>query len=291
MSRKIYGVTVGTTLSPAKFAKKGKLVKTINGVAPDENGNVQVSGSADAVQANLDAHTGNKKNPHGVTAEQVGARPNTWLPSIADIGAAPSGYGLGEGIPTTIRSLAELDNLTLSGNYRLAMKSWTTVNNVEVANASIRVDTVINDGVVVECFQTMKVNGTNTILVRHLIGGEWSPWECVAGTEPMVVGVEYRTTERWNGNPVYAKLDNIGTTQSAASMYFSAPNVNTLIRLVPNLGGVVCTEWDASGAGANGVNTFYILPERVTGGIDMYVVCGSNRVGKTLYVQAWYTKD
>lgn len=33
------------------------------------------SGSAAAVQQNLDAHTGNKNNPHGVTAAQVGADP------------------------------------------------------------------------------------------------------------------------------------------------------------------------------------------------------------------------
>ena len=32
-----------------------------------------VKGAAAAVQGNLDTHTGNKSNPHGVTAEQVGA--------------------------------------------------------------------------------------------------------------------------------------------------------------------------------------------------------------------------
>lgn len=37
--------------------------------------NYDPAGSAAAVQANLDAHTGNKSNPHGVTASQVGAVP------------------------------------------------------------------------------------------------------------------------------------------------------------------------------------------------------------------------
>lgn len=36
------------------------------------------------------SHTEDKNNPHGVTAEQAGARPNTWLPTIAEIGAAPA---------------------------------------------------------------------------------------------------------------------------------------------------------------------------------------------------------
>lgn len=42
MSKKIIGVTVGTPLSPAKIAEKIKPVKTVNGVAPDKNGNVRV---------------------------------------------------------------------------------------------------------------------------------------------------------------------------------------------------------------------------------------------------------
>lgn len=205
------------------------------------------------------------------------------------IGAAPAGYGLGAGTPTTARSLAELDDLTLSGNYRLSM-GWEKVNNVDVANASIRVDTVIDDGSVRECFQTMKPLGTNAVLVRYLIGGEWSPFECVAGTEPMVFGLEYRTTERWNNKPVYTKLDNLGTTESAGSKQFSAPNIDKLIRIVPNVDGYVPTEWDSSGTGASAANSFYFLPERVSSGVAMYVVCGANRVGKTLYVQAWYTK-
>ena len=33
----------------------------------------------------LKAHLNDKDNPHGVTAEQVGARPNTWTPKLADV--------------------------------------------------------------------------------------------------------------------------------------------------------------------------------------------------------------
>jgi hypothetical protein len=37
---KIIGATVGTTISPDKIKEKLKPVKTVNGKAPDENGNV-----------------------------------------------------------------------------------------------------------------------------------------------------------------------------------------------------------------------------------------------------------
>jgi hypothetical protein len=36
-------------------------------------------------QTNLTNHINDKSNPHGVTAEQVGARPNTWLPKISEL--------------------------------------------------------------------------------------------------------------------------------------------------------------------------------------------------------------
>lgn len=36
------------------------------------------------------SHVENKNNPHGVTAEQVGARSNNWLPNPTEIGAAPA---------------------------------------------------------------------------------------------------------------------------------------------------------------------------------------------------------
>ena len=39
--------------------------------------NYDKAGSAAAVQANLNSHTGNRGNPHGVTAAQVGAIPTT----------------------------------------------------------------------------------------------------------------------------------------------------------------------------------------------------------------------
>lgn len=49
MSRKIVGVTVGTPMNPQRIAEKieGKYgVKTVNGIKPDENGNVEIQTGA-----------------------------------------------------------------------------------------------------------------------------------------------------------------------------------------------------------------------------------------------------
>lgn len=49
------------------------------------------AGSAAAVQKNLDAHTSNKKNPHGVTADQVGADPEGSANAVKQILEAHTG--------------------------------------------------------------------------------------------------------------------------------------------------------------------------------------------------------
>ena len=43
---------------------------------------------------------------------------------------------------------------------------------------------------------------------RTMVNGVWGEWE--RADPPMAIGVEYRTTERWNGKPVYAALVNVG---------------------------------------------------------------------------------
>ena len=40
----------------------------------------------------VNPHVANKENPHGVTASQVGARPNTWMPTAQEVGARPSDW-------------------------------------------------------------------------------------------------------------------------------------------------------------------------------------------------------
>lgn len=44
---KIIGATVGTPTSPAKMELELNPVKTVNGIAPDENGNVEVPNGVD----------------------------------------------------------------------------------------------------------------------------------------------------------------------------------------------------------------------------------------------------
>ena len=54
--------------------------------------NYDPAGSAAAVQANLAAHMADKNNPHGLDANDVGARPNTWVPAWGDVTGKPSTF-------------------------------------------------------------------------------------------------------------------------------------------------------------------------------------------------------
>lgn len=58
-------------------------------------------------------------------------------------------------------------------------------------------------------------------------GGTWKPWEWV--NPPMLIGVEYRTTERYLGKPVYAQLFSVGACSAGSSvnLYKSVGTLNT----------------------------------------------------------------
>lgn len=128
-------------------------------------------------------HLLNRDNPHGVTAEQVGA--------------APAGYGLGEQSSTSI---------SLSGVYRNAFIR----SNVDSPDGgwwyglNIKYDQNIATQM---AFKRVTDKGPLVMALRHRPeygnANPWLPWEYV--NPPMVAGVEYRTTERHNGKPVYVK--------------------------------------------------------------------------------------
>ena len=73
-------------------------VKTVNGVAPDENGNVVVKapegGGGGIVQETDPTVPAWAKQPNkpSYTAFEVGARPSTWMPTAQEVGALPSTY-------------------------------------------------------------------------------------------------------------------------------------------------------------------------------------------------------
>lgn len=186
-----------------------------------------------ATAEDLRSHVADKANPHAVTAAQVGARPDTWfptpaeigardenwlptaaevgaraddwLPTIAEIGAAPSGYGLG-GSGAWVDAL---NNATKSGFYCWTSSAQNTPFGYGNLLVLVRSDRITQIGI--DPYMT----GHGGIVIRHYTGSNWLPWEWV--NPPMQPGVEYRTTERYDGKVVYRKALDLGALPNTSS--------------------------------------------------------------------------
>lgn len=141
------------------------------------------------------------------TAEEVGARPDTWMPTAADVGAAPTGFGLGEeGYYSS--HVTDLDAITKNGWYYVR-DEYSPIGQAGV----LRVDSSRHDNLIHQTFYPASGSMQGYILRRYLKVDSFQPWEWV--NPPMYSGVEYRTTERFSGKPVYAKM--ITSTASATT--------------------------------------------------------------------------
>lgn len=136
----------------------------------------------------LETHVSDTNNPHGVTAEQIGA--------------APAGFGLGAESPEPI---IDCDIALRNGWYLLSgatnaplspFYGWLEVTS---RDATYKIQ---------RAYATS--SATIPVAERRMFSGEWKPWEWV--NPPMALGVEYRTTDRMAGKAVY-KRNNGGTIE------------------------------------------------------------------------------
>jgi hypothetical protein len=128
--------------------------------------------------------------------------------TAADVGAAPGGYGLGvEGYYSS--HVTDLDSATKNGWYNVDGQ-YSPVGQYGV----LRVDSSREDRLIHQTFYPASGGLQGYILRRYCAVGSWQPWEWF--NPPMDDGVEYRTTERNGGLPVYVKTfafqPNVTTT-------------------------------------------------------------------------------
>ena len=131
--------------------------------------------------------------------------------------------------------------------------------------------------------EKMITSSTTVFGVRKSVDGgvTWEDMEYV--NPPMVAGVEYRTTERWNGKPVYTKLIDFGLSANSAQITFSGATM--ILRHSGNVGGYA-TPYANGGDLKNAWSAHFAVARTVA---TLY--CGSEMVGLQTYLQIWYTKD
>lgn len=129
---------------------------------------------------------------------------------------APDGYGLGASngrpIPPTVEG--GLNTATQNGWYYFGGAGG--IQNIpSLIPSSDYGYLLVSSRNEQEKLQVFMSEVNNYIAVRKLEAGVWQPWEYV--NPPMDLGVEYRTTERYLGYPVYIKLINLGSLPNAGS--------------------------------------------------------------------------
>lgn len=115
---------------------------------------------------------------------------------------APAGYGYGGELPTIQSTGTTADAFESAVDTFLASMPTHSAKQVKMDDPSLNTNwnigtiyKVTNDYAVIFAF-----NFTGQLYIKHKLS-TWQPWEFV--NPPMLAGVEYRTTERWNGKPVY----------------------------------------------------------------------------------------
>lgn len=128
---------------------------------------------------------------------------------------APSGYGLGEAAG---KSCADCNEATENGYYQVLS---STLNRPSISMGSRCWMHVVSYG---GTYKTQIAYAEKYMQMRVMVGGTWTEWEWV--NPPMIIGVEYRTTERYDGHPVYIKTMDCGKGTADGAMN-SYPNVGS----------------------------------------------------------------
>lgn len=198
-----------------------------------------------------------------------------------NLGVAPAGYGLGGNAKfLNISSIGELDNIKENGWYSFNLPPQQ-VANVLMDYAHMRVDGLDNGS----ARQTIYIlNPYGTILHRQLLGGVWREFECK--NPPMILGVEYRTTERFNGKVVYTQAFNAGAMVNNA--YVSYP-INTEQKYIIRGHGFLSDGTNLPAIPNNPTDEYYAAVDFSVW--EMWMRCNSVHAGKTVLAQIWYTKE
>ena len=200
---------------------------------------------------------------------QVGTPLNADTFNAAFAEKAPSGYGLGVTSPEFV---SNPDQATKSGWYR-------TTDPITGGSGFMCVSAYDAKYIRQDFYNIHSKDGNSKHLVRWMYNGEFSPWEWV--NPPMVPNTEYRTTERWNGSPVYVKAINFGNlpngTRRNIPHGIDGKSENVRYSMKAEQTGRMLP--DAS------------ITEVIANSTDIYITTNKDLSGYSIVFTLWYTKS
>lgn len=198
-------------------------------------------------------------------------------------GKAPAGYGLGEHSVYT----ADCHSITENGWY---FTDVSTLNAPPESQYGTILAKTRGDALVLEYTD---IDGGIKAQAVRMGSGTWGDWDFE--NPPMYFGVEYRTTERWNGKAVWTALINLGQLTTGKLTVDTGIEVTNVIRhngtatgswskvSLPSLYTLDTIDSWGQWIGTNISNN---------GTVSLTAYRGSDYGAEaTIYCQLWYTKD
>ena len=203
-----------------------------------------------AMEPQVQAHINNTDNPHGLTCDQLGAvtkkefrdvvsnldgstdpegliphllnRENPHGVTAAQAGAAPAGFGVGDrNVPTTSWKYTKGAGFSRSSNGSPDGTLWWGLTSTRDSGVGSHIAFSDAHGMLTEAKRIYKTDSASTA---------FGDWEYV--NPLMLENTKYRTTERFNGRPVYAQLFNCGTLPNASFKEFTIEeNIADVVRI------------------------------------------------------------
>lgn len=200
-------------------------ILTVAGKGPGDNGDIELTAEDVGARSNTwvptAAEVGARPNTWTPTADDVGARPNTWTPTAAEVGARPNTWmptaaEIGARPDTWMPTAAEVGALSTAGGSVGTIKIKTAGTKETCDIVFSRPDDYEYDAHIdilnnnLRIYRYDRSNAIATVLSLGLADGALTVGDRTL-TPTMSAGTEYKLGERWMGNPVYAKLVDFGT--------------------------------------------------------------------------------
>lgn len=203
-----------------------------------------------------------------------------------NIGAAPDGFGLGD-IGKRLTPEDNLDEVKTNGWYRWERNAppQGTLPSVIGQSMDATLIRVWGNGAV--CYQE-SINitddtGHGCLCARTIYASIIYPWEWV--NPLMQIGVEYRTTERFWGKPVYYKIVDCGQIADNKQVEHGIVNMRDCISFQGLRGGMPMPS--ISNNNLSDPWSFYVADVSRT---KITLACGTSAAGGNCHVMLKYTK-